>query len=81
MVKVKYVHTRRHHKKNAKLRRTKRRIPKTLKRRRHRRSGGGYSPIGPNGGNFGHPPGGYPETPSGALPDPQAVPTGVPGDY
>lgn len=49
-----------------KLRKTVRRIKK-----------GGYSPIGPNGGNEGHPITSYPVGQSGALPDPMAA-MGVP---
>ena len=63
---VKYTKQRKNRKS---LRRTRRKIPKTLRksRRRHR---GGYDPLGPNGGNYGTAPVGYPVQQSGALPDP-----------
>jgi len=52
------------------LRRTRRKVPKTLRhRRRHR---GGFAPIGENGGNFGVPPKDYPVGQSGAIPDPES---------
>jgi hypothetical protein len=38
---------------------------------------GGYSPVGPNGGNEGYPITSYPEGQTGALPDPMAA-MGVP---
>ena len=45
------------------------RLPKNKK--------GGYSPIGPNGGDYGKVPDGYPTQQSGALPAPMN-PKGVP---
>ena len=71
---VKYTKQRKNRKS---LRRTRRKIPKT---RKHSIRRGGYSPIGPNGGNYGTAPVGYPVTSSGALPDPKsAFPDGPSG--
>ena len=72
---VKYTKQRKNRKS---LRRTRRKLPKTLRRARRV---GGYSPTEGNGGNYGHPPNSYPVGQSGALPDPASTfPTG-PSDY
>lgn len=67
----------RHHKKKTSRRSLRRR---TLKHKRLPKSKkGGYSPIGPNGGDYGKVPDGYPTQQSGDLPapmDPKGVPSG-----
>lgn len=59
---VKYTQSRRKRHRRKSLRKTRRRVPRRLR--------GGYSPIGPNGGNYGYAPVGDIKQSSGALPDP-----------
>lgn len=56
---------------------TRKQLRKKLRKTMRRIKKGGYSPIGPNGGNQGTPITTYPEGQSGALPDPMAA-MGVP---
>jgi hypothetical protein len=51
---------------------------RNLRRKTYRRKfKGGYSPVGPNGGDLGKVPSGYPVGQTGSLPDPMAA-GGVP---
>lgn len=52
---------------------------RTLKHKRLPKKRGGYSPVGPNGGDYGKVPDSYPTQQSGELPAPmnaQGVPSG-----
>lgn len=65
----------------AKYRKTKkggRKSRRNLRRKTYRRKfRGGYSPVGPNGGDHGKVPDSYPKNDAGALPDPMPA-GGVP---
>ena len=51
---------------------------RSLRRKTYRRKfRGGYSPVGPNGGDHGKVPDSYPKNDAGGLPDPMAA-GGVP---
>jgi hypothetical protein len=57
---------------------TTRKSRKSLRSKTYRRRfRGGYSPVGPDGGNAGKVPDSYPSQSSGKLPDPMAA-AGVP---
>lgn len=63
-----------YHRKLKTRKQLRKKLRKTMRRSPRR---GGYSPVGPNGGNQGHTPTTYPQGQSGALPDPMAA-MGVP---